>query len=123
MLLIKTYLSLLPKKGISLFAGEDLKPGQIFHIEEQVIDKKISGNIARRMPNYHFIRKYAVYNREKDEYYLSGDDERFMNHSEYPNCVYIDTLGIIREYILKGTELTCDYRTVCDHRLQEGLEF
>ncbi|MEP7336561.1 MAG: hypothetical protein ABI977_02260, partial [Acidobacteriota bacterium] len=42
------------------------------------------------------VRYYAFYDSEKSVYVLSGDDDRFTNHSDEPNIQNIYTGGILK---------------------------
>lgn len=65
------------------------------------------------------IAKYSYREEESGLYVLCGDDARFFNHADAPNC--IDTADVTRAIrdIAPGEELTCDY-SLFDLDLIEG---
>ena len=61
-------------------------------------------------PFLDHIRHY-VYLEEGGHYVLCGDNAKFMNHAEDPNCTDADPqYTVARRAIEAGEELTCDYR-------------
>jgi hypothetical protein len=57
---------------------------------------------------------------------LCGDNGRHFNHSDTPNTLsegiaFGDDVAAMD--IAAGTELTSDYRTICDHVRSNGLGF
>lgn len=100
--------------GIGLFADEDIPKGGLIY-EEGEFTVKFSKEKRDSMPEIQrkFLDAYAPF--RDGHYYISIDDDRFMNHSESPNthqdgaCIYATV------DIANGQELTCDYETICEH--------
>jgi hypothetical protein len=73
-----------------------------------------------------FLRTYSTLHGELNLWVLCGDNGRHFNHSDTPNT---RSLGIAfgddvaAEDLEAGTELTSDYRTICDAMRYEGLDF
>lgn len=53
---------------------------------------------------------YAFYDRTREAYVLSGDDDRFTNHSDAPNTADDGAFTVASRDILPGDEITADYR-------------
>jgi uncharacterized protein len=116
MLLIKTKLDVSPIHGIGLFADEFIAEGRIiwkFHslfdlrFGENYIDELAAGALAQ-------VRKYSYREIHSGLYVLCGDDARFFNHSENPNCFDFcsaegQDLTVALRDIRIGEELTCNY--------------
>jgi hypothetical protein len=59
------------------------------------------------------LEHYA--SKEGAEFWLDGDDARFMNHSETPNVLAVTAeLMVATRHIALGEELCCDYRSFDD---------
>ena len=73
-----------------------------------------------------FLKTYSTLHAELNMWVLCGDNGRFFNHSDTPNT---RSLGIAfgddvaAEDIAPGTELTSDYRTICDAIRLGGVDF
>lgn len=118
-MVIKTKLKETEKKGLGLFAVENINKGDVVYVDDYGFDKIIK---KEEMENFHpvlkdFIKKYASYNKEMDSYYLCADDARFWNHSDNPNTNFDAKSGKIyaNRNILAGEELTTDYREFDDY--------
>ena len=106
--------------GLGLFAKEfiptgitiwEFMPG--FDIEIPVSSVEILSPSAQQQ-----LRHYAEYVAAQRLFVLSGDDDRFTNHSDTPNTRRRDVDGqryqvvYATRDILAGEEITCDYREV-----------
>lgn len=95
MLLFENYIkeSTLPNSGLGLFTKEFLKKDQIIWKFNYLIDRQIPIYDVEFFPNH--VQKYLkiygyLVNIDGLKFYeLSGDNDRFTNHSEEPNT-YID---------------------------------
>ena len=126
MLMVKTKLDVSPIHGIGLFADEFIGESTViwqFHklfdlrFDERGIEQLAEG--AREQ-----IRKYSYREKHSGLYVLCGDDARFFNHSENPNCLDFysnddQDLTVARRNINAGEELTCNY-ALFDLDLVEG---
>jgi SET domain-containing protein len=117
MLLVKTYLDRSAIHGIGLFAAERIAKGTVVWRLSPEIDFLVAAEtIAALHPaSREQIEKYTYLDRVLGEYVLCGDDARFFNHSDTPNCLdYPDERGgttVAARDIERGEELTCDYAT------------
>ena len=113
MLLVKTRLDKSSIQGIGLFADESIKRGTKLWRFEPKLDLLLSKDEAEQLSES--ARKqfynYAYLDKERDKYLLCGDDARFWNHSNNPNCDETtdnDSTFAARD-IQKGEELTINY--------------
>ncbi len=100
MLLVKTYLDRSAIHGIGLFAGERIRKGTV---------------IWRRSPEIDLLLTAL------GKFVLCGDDARFFNHADAPNCHDIPDEGggptVAARDIEAGEELTSDYASFdANHR-------
>jgi SET domain-containing protein len=118
MLLVKTKLGLSTIEGVGLFADQDIEKGQLIWVFNAVVDTLIDPDeLAWVSPvSAELLRKYTYMDTELNRLVLCGDDARFFNHSDTPNCdehgVGFKGTTIANQYIPKGTELTCDYKRI-----------
>ncbi len=64
---------------------------------------------------------WAYFDLTNREFVLSGDDDRFTNHSEEPNTTVIDNgYTIANRDIQSGEEITADYRELVIVNFPEG---
>ena len=126
MLLVRTKLGLSSIQGIGLFAAEFIPKDAVIWKFSRLIDLRCSEAEIERLPDAsrEQIQKYSYREKHTGLYVLCGDDARFFNHSENPNCLdfYYDEeqdLTVARRDINAGEELTCDY-ALFDLDLIEG---
>jgi hypothetical protein len=116
MLMIPTFLkeSDIPYAGIGLFTAKYIPKGSIIWLENSNIDLQFDSldSLNLSQPSLRQINKYAWFDKDRNIWILPGDDTRFINHSETPNCDD-SMLGITTALIdiKAGEELTVDYRT------------
>jgi hypothetical protein len=83
----------------------------IWHFDPEV-DWTLSGDDLERFPDAYRekIRSYC-YLDDTGAWILCGDNARFMNHSDEPNCDDWTTRSTLAyRDIQPNEELTCDYR-------------
>lgn len=118
MLLVRTYLDRSAIHGIGLFAAERIPKGTVLWRLEPSIDLLLEpGAIAALHPAAREqIEKYSYVDLVLRKHVLCGDDARFFNHSDAPNCHdFPDENGgttVAARDIEPGEELTCDYATI-----------
>src|SRR5215213_8734064 len=126
MLLIKTKLDISPIHGIGLFADEFIAKGTVIwkfsHVIDLILKKEQIEELAETAREQ--IQKYSYRDIHSGLYILCGDDARFFNHSENPNCLDTCRAGkeditLARRDIPAGEELTCNY-ALFDLDLIEG---
>ncbi len=115
MLLVKTLLSPSEIHGIGLFAGERIPAGTVVWRFDPAIDLVLADDALERLsgPAREQMLKYSYVDRHLKRRILCGDDARFFNHSDDPNCLDFpdDTGGttVAKRDIEVGEELTSDY--------------
>ena len=114
MLCIKTKLKISKISGLGLFADQFIKKNTIVWRFDPSIDllfsieniEKLSLHSKKQMYNYAFLDK------THRKYMLCGDDARFFNHSDNPNCDdSLPDITIALRNIKVGEELTVNYNT------------
>ena len=128
MLMVGTELRESEIHGIGVFLTEAVKAGQLIWRFDSRIDRVFSDVELREMPEalQGFLRTYSTLHGELNLWVLCGDNGRHFNHSDAPNT---RSMGIafgddVAAYDLDaGTELTSDYRTICDAARFEGVAF
>lgn len=123
MLLVRTYLDRSAIHGIGLFAAERIPAGTVVWRRSPELDLALTAEqIAALHPAAREqVEKYTYLDRMLGKYVLCGDDARFFNHSEAPNCHdYPDEGGgttVAARDIEPGEELTSDYASFdANHR-------
>ena len=128
MLLFDTELRASGIHGIGVFLLEPVNEGDVIWRFDSRIDRAYSDNELDDLPPKlrQFLRVYSTLHADSGLWVLCGDNGRHFNHSDTPNTL---SLGIafgddIAAYDLSaGTELTSDYRTICDSVRLNGFEF
>jgi uncharacterized protein len=127
-LMVETELGLSEIHGIGVFLKEPVRSGQLIWRFDSRIDRVFSGAELAEMPDtlQSFLRTYSTHHAGLDLWVLCGDNGRHFNHSDAPNT---HSLGIAfgddvaAEDLPAGTELTSDYRTICDAIRLQGVDF
>jgi SET domain-containing protein len=115
MLLVKTYLAESRIHGIGLFAAQRIQKGTVVWRLEPTLDLELTEPQIEALapPAREQIRKYTYLDLVRGTYVLCGDDARFFNHSDAPNCHdFPDADGgttVAARDIGEGEELTSDY--------------
>jgi hypothetical protein len=128
MLMVETELRVSPIHGIGVFLSEPVRAGQLIWRFDSRIDRVFSDAELNEMPPalQHYLRTYSTLHAEQKLWVLCGDNGRHFNHSEQPTT---RSLGIAfgddvaAADLPAGTELTSDYRTICDAMRLGGLDF
>lgn len=119
MLLVKTSIRQSPIHGLGLFAEEDIPAGTLLWRLEPLIDRVIPEADLARLPEQvaEYVDIYSEYFPELGLLVLSGDNDRYTNHSDSPNTEVILPNGpeahvrALRD-IAAGEEITCDYTVI-----------
>jgi SET domain-containing protein len=126
MLLVKTLLDLSSIHGIGLFTEQFIPKDTIIWRFNPLFDLRFPEENLDTLPleAREQVLKYSYRERSSRLYVLCGDDARFFNHSETPNCIDLESasdgnITKARVDITAGTELTCDY-SLFDLDLLEG---
>jgi hypothetical protein len=119
MLMVETELRPSSIHGIGVFLAEPVAAGQLIWRFDSRVDRVFSDAELRDMPErlQNYLRTYSTLHDGLKLWVLCGDNGRHFNHSDTPNT---RSLGIafgddVAAFDLPaGTELTSDYRTICD---------
>jgi uncharacterized protein len=115
MLLVRTFLAPSRIHGIGLFAAERIKRGSLIWKMNPVIDIELVEEEIDALAEAARVqvRKYTYLDGVRGRFVLCGDDARFFNHADEPNCQdYPDANGgttVAARDIEEGEELTSDY--------------
>ncbi len=113
MILVKSKIGPSKIEGIGLFADEPIRKGTKVWGFEPKLDLVLSKDEVEKLSpaaREQFYR-YAYLDKVRQKYLLCGDDARFFNHSDRPNCD--ETTDNDSTFALKdidvGEELTINY--------------
>ena len=125
MLRVPTYVAESPIAGVGLFAATDLPPNFVLWEYTDGVDWRISPSELMLFPEpFQSKLRHYLYQEDSGVYVLCGDNAKYMNHSDEPNCD--DTGGeytVTRRAVRAGEELTCDYRLFDREAKTFGLSF
>ena len=115
MLLVKTKLGNSKIAGIGLFADEFIKEGTVVWEYNPKFDLLYSKEEIEQLPIafQEQLHRYSYLDKNYGKYLLCGDDARFFNHSDNPNCkdsTEGPDVTVASRDIKKGEELTCNYK-------------
>ncbi len=119
MLLFDTELRPSSIHGIGVFLLEDVKEGDVIWRYDSRIDRIYCEDEILSLPprTREFLRTYCTWHEAAQLWVLCGDNGRHFNHSSAPNTISRGIAfgdDIAAADIPAGTELTSDYRTICD---------
>jgi hypothetical protein len=128
MMMVRTELRPSAIHGVGVFLTEPVRRGQLIWRFDSRIDRTYSDAEINEMPEIlqEFMRTYSTLHAELKLWVLCGDNGRHFNHSDKPNT---RSLGIafgddVATFDLPaGTELTSDYRAICDAMRLQGMDF
>jgi uncharacterized protein len=125
MMIVETELRSSPIHGIGTFLLEDVKAGDLIWRFDSRIDRVFADAELANMPEglRNFLSVYSTYHEPSGLWVLCGDNGRHFNHSDEPNTVSMGVgFGddIAAADLPAGTELTTDYRLVCDAVRERG---
>lgn len=128
MLMVETELRESPIHGIGVFLTQPVQADQLIWRFDSRIDRVISDAELQDMPPalQQYLRTYSTLHDELKLWVLCGDNGRHFNHSDHPNTRSLGiTFGddVAVGDLAEGTELTSDYRTICDAVRLSGLDF
>jgi SET domain-containing protein len=109
---VPTYLSRSSIHGLGVFTPVFIPAGTLIWNLDPDVDWVLGEADIDRFPEAYRekIRSYC-YLEESGSYILCGDNARFMNHSDDPNCDdWTSSSTLAHRDIEPGEELTCDYR-------------
>jgi len=128
MMMVQTELRASPIHGIGVFLTERVRAGDLIWRFDSRIDRVFADAELHEMPEHlqQFLRTYSTLHAGLGLWVLCGDNGRHFNHSDTPNT---QSMGVafgddVAAFDLPaGTELTTDYRTICDAMRLSGMDF
>jgi uncharacterized protein len=125
MFLVPTYLAESSIHGLGVFASEPIPAGtRIWEFDGRVDWRMTPEELAAFPEPYQSRLRAWCYLEAEGTYVLCGDNAKFMNHAEGPNCD--DPEGkytVTNRAIAAGEELTCDYRAFDRESAEKGLAY
>jgi SET domain-containing protein len=128
MMMVDTELRPSEIHGIGVFLLEPVHRGQLIWRFDSRIDRVYSEEEVASLPErtQRFLRTYSTWNEANALWVLCGDNGRHFNHSDTPNTMSNAIAfgeDIAATDLPVGTELTSDYRTICDNVRSNGSDF
>jgi SET domain-containing protein len=128
MLMVETELRESPIHGIGVYLTEPVRAGELIWRFDSRIDRVFADEELRQMPESlrRYLMTYSTLHSGLGLWVLCGDNGRHFNHSDTPNT---RSLGIAfgddvaAKDLEAGTELTSDYRTICDAMRLSDMDF
>lgn len=128
MMMVETELRASPIHGIGVFLTQRVCAGDLIWRFDSRIDRVFADAELSQMPMQlqRFLRTYSTFHAELELWVLCGDNGRHFNHSDTPNTRSVgvafgdDVAAVDME---PGTELTTDYRIICDAIRSAGVDF
>ncbi len=118
MLRVRTKLGVSRIDGIGLFADQFIPRDTVVWEYNPLIDLKLKKEEIASLAEgaRQQVQKYSYRDELTGLYIFCGDDARFFNHSDEPNCIDVNwgPFGgrtIAGRDIEAGVELTCNYST------------
>lgn len=123
MLCVPTYLAPSRISGLGLFAATQLQAGTRLWEFTHGVDWRIQPEELAAFPEpFQAQLRHYVYREQDGTYVLCGDNAKFMNHDEEPNCSDADPVyTIVRRTVRAGEELTCNYLEFDEDSRRAGL--
>lgn len=125
MLMVATELRPSAIHGIGTFLLEDVSAGALIWRFDSRIDRVFADAELQAMPEQlrDFLSVYSTYHEQSGLWVLCGDNGRHFNHSDKPNTISQGVAfgdDIAAADLAAGTELTTDYRLICDAVRKRG---
>src|SRR5215218_3123913 len=119
MLMVDTELGPSAIHGIGTFLREPVCAGQLIWRFDERIDRVIADAELQAMPERvrDYLTTYSTFHEARGVWVLCGDNGRHFNHSDHPNTISLGIAfgdDVAATDLAAGTELTTDYRTICD---------
>lgn len=125
MLRVPTFVAPSRIAGVGLFAATNLPADTVVWEFTEGVDWRITPEELLAFPEPYLGRlRHYLYQEDSGMYVLCGDNAKFMNHADDPNCDDTDeAYTITRRAIQAGEELTCDYRLIDRAAKRMGVAF
>lgn len=109
---VPTYLAPSSIHGVGVFTPFDIPAGTILWSFDPGVDWIFSLEEIQQFPeSYRPTLVSYCFVDDEGRWILCGDQARFMNHADEPNCDDDGEFTTTRRDIATGEELTCDYRS------------
>ncbi len=119
MLLVRTNVADSPIHGLGVFAVEPIPAGTTVWALDPLLDRVFPVGALDAYPPHirEYLEHYCEYFPETDELVLSGDGDRFTNHSDTPNTAVAgrnapNAQVVALRDIAEGEEITCSYAVI-----------
>lgn len=128
MMIVETELKPSGIHGIGIFLLQPVRKGDLIWQYDSRIDRVYSDWEIESLPAHiqNYLQTYSTWHKQTGLWVLCGDNGRHFNHSDTPNTIS-DGIAFGRDFAADdmdvGTELTSDYRTICDSVRANGLTF
>ena len=114
--------------GLGTFLLEPVKKGDLIWRFDSRIDRIYSEEELADLPAHmqRFLRTYSTWHEGLKLWVLCGDNGRHFNHSDRPNTISQGIAfgdDIAADDLSTGTELTTDYKSICDAMRANGAKF
>ena len=128
MMMVPTELRSSSIHGIGVFLTAPVRAGQLIWRFDSRIDRIFTDSELNGLPDLlqEFLRTYSTLDADRGLWVLSGDNGRHFNHSDRPNTRSLGVAfgdDVASDDLKAGTELTSDYRTICDATRVHGMNF
>jgi SET domain-containing protein len=128
MMMVETELRPSTIQGIGIFLLEPVRGGDLVWRFDSRVDRIYSETelVSLPEPTRSFLRRYSTWHEPTGLWVLCGDNGRHFNHSDTPNTISRGIAfgdDVAAADLDPGTELTSDYRTICDNIRVNGLDF
>lgn len=125
MYLVPTFLAESSIHGIGVFAGVPIPAGtRIWEFHDGVDWKLTPEELASFPEPYQSRFRMYCYLGSDGLYVFCGDNAKYMNHSDAPNCDDPEGLYTVTNRTIEaGEELTCDYRAFDVEAVVKGLDY
>ena len=125
--MVPTELRESPIHGIGVFLTQSVEKGELIWRYDSRVDRVLSNEEVESAPPdlRRFLKTYCTLHRELGVWVLCGDNGRHFNHSDQPTTLSLGIAfgdDIAAADLPAGTELTSDYRTICD-AMRSGMDF
>jgi uncharacterized protein len=116
MLVIPAHIGNSSLEGLGVFTRDAIRAGQVVSQFRPPLDVMVTREFVAALsePEREYLHHFAYLSMFLHVYILTGDHDRYMNHSGEPNVGIAEertTDSVALRDIAAGEELTCDYRT------------
>ncbi len=111
-----------------MFLLQPVRKGDLIWRFDARIDRVYTEEEIATLPEHmqRFLRTYSTWHEATGLWVFCGDNGRHFNHSDEPTTVS-NAIAFGEDHatadLAAGTELTSDYRTICDNIRQNGHGF